>query len=70
MLISGTMQKLNYGPFDGTIQALTVTENHMLLTFCIDHLFSIILTREPKILAIEVRFNTDSKSLCSKCCAN
>lgn len=48
------MQRLNYGQFDGTIQALKADDKHMLLTFCLDRLFSIILTREPKILAIEV----------------
>lgn len=47
------MQRLNYGQFDGTIQAIMANGNHMLLTFCFDRLFSIILTREPKILAIE-----------------
>lgn len=49
------MQRLNYGQFDGTIQALKVDEKYMLLTFCLDRLFSIVLTREPKILAIDVR---------------
>lgn len=49
------MQRLNYGQFDGTIQALKVDEKYMVLTFCLDRLFSIILTREPRILAIEVR---------------
>lgn len=55
LLIIGTMQKLNYGEYDDTIQALKVNGNHMLLTFCQDRLFSIVLTREPRILAIEVR---------------
>lgn len=48
------MQRLNYGPFDDTIQALKVEDKYMVLTFCLDRLFSIILTREPKALAIEV----------------
>lgn len=47
------MQRLNFGQFDGTIQALKANDNHMLVTFCLDRLFSIILTREPKTLATE-----------------
>lgn len=49
------MQRLNYGEFDGTIQALKVEDKYMVLTFCLDRLFSIILTREPKILEVEVK---------------
>lgn len=55
MYVLGTMQRLNYGAFDGTVQALKAEEKFMVLTFCLDRLFSIILTREPKILAIEVK---------------
>lgn len=48
------MQRLDYGQFDGSIQALRVSEKNMLLSFCIDQFFTIILTREPKILSLEV----------------
>lgn len=63
MFVQGTMQSLNYGQFDGTIQALIAQDKYMVLTFCLDRLFSIILTREPKILAIEVRLGKISLEL-------
>lgn len=56
--ILGTMQRLNYGQYDGTIQVLRVTSNYILLTFCVEEFFTIILTREPNILSLEVSFDT------------
>lgn len=51
----GTMQRLSYGQFDESIQALIAENKFMVLTFCLDRLFSVIFTREPKVLANEVR---------------
>lgn len=52
------MLKLNYGQFSGTVQVMKAVGNHMVLTFCENlpgsQLFSIILSRKPNTLSIDV----------------
>lgn len=58
-LIAGTMLKLNYGQFSGTVQVMKAVGNHMVLTFCESlpgsQLFSIVLSRKPNTLSADVR---------------
>lgn len=55
------MLKLNYGQFTGTIQVMKAVGNHMVLTFCENlpgsQLYSVILSRKPGTLSIDVRFD-------------
>lgn len=53
----GTMLKLNYGQFSGTIQVMKAVGSHMVLTFCENlpgsQLFSIVLSRKPNTMSID-----------------
>lgn len=57
-MIVGTMLKLSYGQFTGTVQVMKAVGHHMVLTFCENvpgsQLFSIILSRKPNALSIDV----------------
>lgn len=55
----GTMMKLIYDQFSG-VQVIEVLNDHIILTFCIhqprSQFFSIILTRNPNSISVDVRF--------------
>lgn len=55
---TGTMTKLNYNQFSGTIQVMKAVGNHMVLTFCQSmpgsQLFSIVVSRKANTLTVDV----------------
>lgn len=57
----------SFGAFSGTIQVIALKENYLLLTFCVNvpqqQLFSIILTRHPNSLSMDVSKNTYTEKL-------
>lgn len=57
---TGTMTKLNYNPFAGTIQVMKAVGNHMVLTFCQSmpgsQLFSVVVSRSPNSLSVDVSY--------------
>lgn len=61
VVVTGSLVgQMKYAQFTGTVQVMKAVSNHMVLTFCENlpgsQLFSIILSRRPDTLSMDVSF--------------